>query len=156
MQAHLEKLEAEGRLPQGICGLTSAIDGQTPRSPKLSARVGGGDRWRTGKAIRPRGRGVHGARGDHGCGALVPALPPAASEDQGDACGWMGWRGRSRSAATAGEFPTSAPQTAHDLWFGQGFCHGQDRLWQLDLYRRIGSGRLSEIAGRGRPVGPTA
>ena len=36
----------------------------------------------------------------------------------------------------------------HDLWFGEGFCHGQDRLWQLDLYRRIGSGRLSEIAGR--------
>jgi len=21
----------------------------------------------------------------------------------------------------------------HDLWFGEGFCHGQDRLWQLDL-----------------------
>jgi penicillin G amidase len=38
--------------------------------------------------------------------------------------------------------------TAHDLWFGEGFCHGQDRLWQMDLYRRIGSGRLSEIAGR--------
>ena len=36
----------------------------------------------------------------------------------------------------------------HDLWFGEGFCHGQDRLWQIDLYRRIGSGRLSEIAGR--------
>jgi penicillin amidase len=38
--------------------------------------------------------------------------------------------------------------TPHDLWFGEGFCHGQDRLWQIDLYRRIGSGRLSEIAGR--------
>ena len=35
----------------------------------------------------------------------------------------------------------------HDLWFGQGFCHGQDRLWQLDVYRRVVSGRLSEIAG---------
>jgi penicillin amidase len=35
----------------------------------------------------------------------------------------------------------------HDLWFGEGFCHGQDRLWQLDLYRRIASGRLAEIAG---------
>jgi penicillin amidase len=38
-------------------------------------------------------------------------------------------------------------RSKHDLWFGQGFCHGQDRLWQLDLYRRIGSGRLSEFAG---------
>jgi penicillin amidase len=36
----------------------------------------------------------------------------------------------------------------HDLWFGEGFCHGQDRLWQMDLYRRIAAGRLSEISGR--------
>jgi penicillin amidase len=34
-----------------------------------------------------------------------------------------------------------------DAWFGQGFCHGQDRLWQLDLFRRFASGRLAEIAG---------
>jgi penicillin G amidase len=35
----------------------------------------------------------------------------------------------------------------HDLFFGQGFCHGQDRLWQMDLFRRVASGRLSELAG---------
>ncbi|MGZ5342650.1 MAG: penicillin acylase family protein, partial [Solirubrobacterales bacterium] len=35
----------------------------------------------------------------------------------------------------------------HDLWFGHGFCHGQDRLWQCEVYRRVASGRLSEIAG---------
>lgn len=34
-----------------------------------------------------------------------------------------------------------------DLWFAQGFCFGQDRLWQLDLYRRVADGRLAEIAG---------
>ena len=34
-----------------------------------------------------------------------------------------------------------------DLWFAEGFCHGQDRLWQLDIYRRVVSGRLAEIAG---------
>jgi penicillin amidase len=44
--------------------------------------------------------------------------------------------------------PHIRASSRRDLWFGQGFCHGQDRLWQLDLYRRIGSGRLSEIAGR--------
>ena len=43
--------------------------------------------------------------------------------------------------------PHVRAETDLDLWFGQGFCHGQDRLWQVDLYRRIGSGRLSEIAG---------
>lgn len=34
-----------------------------------------------------------------------------------------------------------------DAWFGEGFCHGQDRLWQLELYRRAASGRLAEISG---------
>lgn len=42
---------------------------------------------------------------------------------------------------------------APDLWFAEGFCHAQDRLWQMDVYRRIVSGRLSEIAGpEGLPV----
>ncbi|MFL5891441.1 MAG: penicillin acylase family protein [Solirubrobacterales bacterium] len=43
--------------------------------------------------------------------------------------------------------PHIRAETSHDLWFGQGFCHGQDRLWQIDFYRRAGAGRLSEIAG---------
>jgi penicillin G amidase len=49
--------------------------------------------------------------------------------------------------------PRVRAQSAHDLWFGQGFCHGQDRLWQCDLQRRVCSGRLSEISGaEGLPV----
>lgn len=43
--------------------------------------------------------------------------------------------------------PRISARTAHDLWFGQGFCHGQDRLWQCDLQRRIASGRVAEVAG---------
>ena len=43
--------------------------------------------------------------------------------------------------------PHIRAQTRPDLWFGQGFAHAQDRLWQLELYRRSASGRLSEIAG---------
>ena len=35
----------------------------------------------------------------------------------------------------------------HDIWFGQGFVHAQDRLWQCDLQRRVAAGRVSEIAG---------
>ncbi|RZS56733.1 penicillin acylase family protein [Sphaerotilus mobilis] len=31
--------------------------------------------------------------------------------------------------------------------FGLGYAHAQDRLWQLDLHRRIGSGRLAEAFG---------
>ena len=49
--------------------------------------------------------------------------------------------------------PTVRAGSAADLWFGQGFCHGQDRLWQVEIQRRICSGRVSEIAGRaGLPV----
>jgi penicillin amidase len=43
--------------------------------------------------------------------------------------------------------PHVTAQSREDLWFGQGFCHGQDRLWQMDFYRRVTAGRLSEIAG---------
>src|SRR5262245_39924080 len=44
--------------------------------------------------------------------------------------------------------PRIAATTPDDVWFGQGFVHGQDRLWQCDLQRRVARGRLSEIAGR--------
>jgi penicillin G amidase len=44
--------------------------------------------------------------------------------------------------------PVIRADTAADLWFGQGFCHGQDRLWQCDIQRRITAGRISEIAGK--------
>ncbi len=35
----------------------------------------------------------------------------------------------------------------HDLFFTEGFLQGSDRLFQLDLYRRLVEGRLSEILG---------
>ncbi len=34
-----------------------------------------------------------------------------------------------------------------DLYRGLGFAHAQDRLWQMELLRRAGQGRLSEIFG---------
>jgi penicillin amidase len=36
----------------------------------------------------------------------------------------------------------------HDLFFAQGFVHAQDRFWQMDFWRHIGSGRLSEMFGQ--------
>lgn len=36
----------------------------------------------------------------------------------------------------------------HDAFFGLGFAHAQDRLWQMVLMRRTAQGRLSEIFGR--------
>ncbi len=36
----------------------------------------------------------------------------------------------------------------HDLLFAQGYVQAQDRFWQMEFYRRIGSGRLSEVLGK--------
>ena len=36
----------------------------------------------------------------------------------------------------------------HDLMMAQGFVHAQDRLWQMEVTRRLAQGRLSEIAGK--------
>ena len=38
-------------------------------------------------------------------------------------------------------------QNEDDLYFAQGYMHAQERLWQMELNRRISSGRLSEIFG---------
>jgi penicillin amidase len=35
----------------------------------------------------------------------------------------------------------------HDLFFVQGYVTAQDRLWQMDLYRRAAEGRLAEVLG---------
>jgi Protein related to penicillin acylase len=34
-----------------------------------------------------------------------------------------------------------------DLYFAQGYVHAQERLWQMEVNRRLGAGRLSEIVG---------
>ena len=38
-------------------------------------------------------------------------------------------------------------ENEHDLIFAQGYAHAQDRLWQMEFNRRIGSGTLSAILG---------
>ncbi|HMC56255.1 MAG TPA: penicillin acylase family protein [Gemmatimonadaceae bacterium] len=38
-------------------------------------------------------------------------------------------------------------KTQRDLFFAQGFVAAQDRLFQMDLWRRTGEGRLAEVLG---------
>ena len=38
-------------------------------------------------------------------------------------------------------------QSEADLWRAQGFVHAQDRLWQMELNRRVAHGRLAELFG---------
>ncbi len=43
--------------------------------------------------------------------------------------------------------PTIRAKTLNDAWFAMGFVHGQERLWQLEMQRRIGAGQLADILG---------
>src|SRR5215813_12485269 len=36
----------------------------------------------------------------------------------------------------------------HDLFFAQGDANAQERMWQMEMSRRIGAGRLSELFGK--------
>jgi len=38
--------------------------------------------------------------------------------------------------------------SVHDAFFAQGFVHAQDRFWQMDFWRHLGSGTLSEMFGK--------
>jgi penicillin G amidase len=38
-------------------------------------------------------------------------------------------------------------RTVHDLFFAQGYVAAQDRLWQMEMWRRQGEGLLAEVLG---------
>ncbi|MEO1330275.1 MAG: penicillin acylase family protein, partial [Pseudomonadota bacterium] len=38
-------------------------------------------------------------------------------------------------------------KTEYDAYFGLGFAHAQDRLWQMEFRRRLAQGRVTELAG---------
>jgi penicillin amidase len=67
-------------------------------------------------------------------------------------------RGRIRVDGLAGRLtlrrdrwgiPHVEAASADDAWFGLGFCHAQDRAFQLELLLRIGRGTLAELVGGG-------
>jgi penicillin amidase len=37
--------------------------------------------------------------------------------------------------------------TVHDLFFAQGYITAKDRLFQIDLWRRVGTGKVAEVVG---------
>ena len=45
------------------------------------------------------------------------------------------------------DIPHIFARSAIDAQFGLGFVHAQDRLWQMEMNRRIGAARLSEVVG---------
>jgi penicillin G amidase len=47
----------------------------------------------------------------------------------------------------ASGIPWIEADTAHDLFLAQGYVHAQERMWQMEVWRHISSGRLSELFG---------
>src|SRR3990167_6758850 len=43
--------------------------------------------------------------------------------------------------------PSAYSRDPDDAWFAAGVLHARDRLWQMELYRRVTRGRLSEVMG---------
>jgi penicillin G amidase len=44
--------------------------------------------------------------------------------------------------------PHIEAENEQDLFFAQGFIHAQERLWQMEMNRRVSQGRLSELFGK--------
>ncbi len=66
------------------------------------------------------------------------------------------WDGNLRGASTRDSIhidrnrygiPSVSASNIHDAWFGLGFCQGQDRAFQLEIYKRQVRGTLSELFG---------
>ncbi len=70
------------------------------------------------------------------------ALPPVDGERRVD-----GLAGPVRIERDADGVPTIHAASSADALFGLGYVHAQDRLWQLEMHRRIGAGRLAEAVG---------
>ncbi len=45
--------------------------------------------------------------------------------------------------------PHITAQSANGLFFAQGYVMAQDRLWQMEMWRRAAEGRMAEVAGPG-------
>jgi penicillin amidase len=58
-----------------------------------------------------------------------------------------GLKGEVRIERDEHGIPSIRAQSLDDLAFGLGVAHAQDRLWQMETHRRIGSGRLAEAFG---------
>lgn len=54
-----------------------------------------------------------------------------------------------RIARDANGIPSIVAASEGDAAFALGFAHAQDRLWQMEVNRRIASGRLAEVLGPG-------
>jgi len=67
--------------------------------------------------------------------------------DTGGTATVAGLSARVEIARDANGVPHIRAQSASDAYYGLGYVHAQDRLWQMEGMRRLVAGRLAEIGG---------
>ncbi|AEI77236.1 acyl-homoserine lactone acylase QuiP [Cupriavidus necator N-1] len=79
-------------------------------------------------------------------GALVwyrhAAQPPASGQEA-----LAGLRGQVAVVRDGHGVPHIRAASKADAWFALGYVHAQDRLWQMQMNKRVVAGRLAEILG---------
>jgi penicillin amidase len=95
--------------------------------------------WRGALAL---GAGVAGLAGSAAYLVLRRPLPKVRGEER-----LSGLEGEVEIIRDALGVPHLSANSLADLYFAQGYVHAQDRLWQMELNRRVASGRLSELFG---------
>ncbi|MHB2015560.1 MAG: penicillin acylase family protein [Candidatus Xenobia bacterium] len=61
-----------------------------------------------------------------------------------------GLRHEVRIGFDAARIPHLIAESTTDLFFAQGWLHAMERLWQMDMFRRVCSGRMAETFGNRR------
>jgi len=88
---------------------------------------------------------------------VLPSLPALLGPKRQGREAIVGITGPVTIARDRRGIPFIRAEAPHDLFFGLGYAMAQDRLWQMDLYRRVAHGRLAEILGdHSLPVKPGA
>ncbi|HTG36600.1 MAG TPA: penicillin acylase family protein [Thermoanaerobaculia bacterium] len=79
-----------------------------------------------------------------------PTLPARAKAALAQTSGTLRVPGLARPVTVLRDrwgVPHIYAETQDDLFFAQGFVAAQDRLWQMEIWRRTGEGRLAEVLG---------
>ena len=80
-------------------------------------------------------------------GGLVVPQAPSSHADVTDLVKIPGLHARASVVRDDDGIAHIKAKSAHDLFFLQGWVHADDRLFQMDVLRRTGSGTLAELLG---------
>ena len=91
-----------------------------------------------------------------GCAApagrsIVPTFEQLAKDSLAQIDGRVAVRGLNAEVEVLRDewgVPHIYARNVDDLFFAQGFVVAQDRLWQMEMWRRTGEGRIAELVGR--------